>query len=416
MIMKRARHGSVRVVMRSSRTRGVEKARLRVNDSMSENSTPDIEFCPTVRGAVGGADVAPTAAALTAATEVAASPRQIPRQQALHAAHVALYVCLWYCTSVTLTLFNKWMFSHNLPFPLLITTFHIATKIPACRLCMCIFSVRAPSFDGGHGRRVLLREVAPSGVATAADIALSNLSYLFISVTFYTIIKSSVPLWIVVFSVCYGLLLVRPSLVVSVLCITGGIALATFKEVEGSEAPPAVTPAPEANLTALAAANVTVAMNAARLQLRRLLAAVDETADGSQPVVGAALVLGASLSAGFRWACTQKLLTARSPPPGQAGSVVPARRTPYWQGLVPLTLLYYSSPFGVAALLPLALAQEGRAFAAFVAPLGVFDGLAVVGMICVGAVLAFFLLLTELRVVQALAYRLLACHFLTYHF
>lgn len=37
----------------------------------------------------------------------------------------------------------------------------------------------------------------PIGVCTAMDVAFSNLSFLFISVTFYTILKASAVLWYV---------------------------------------------------------------------------------------------------------------------------------------------------------------------------------------------------------------------------
>ena len=100
--------------------------------------------------------------------------------------------------------------------------------------------------------RVLLLEVMPSGVATAADIGLSNLSYLFITVTYYTIIKSSVPIWIMAFSAFYGLLKLRPSLVGVILCIVGGIVLTTLHEGDDDDASGLSSNATNATLPALA--------------------------------------------------------------------------------------------------------------------------------------------------------------------
>ena len=65
-----------------------------------------------------------------------------------------------------------------------------------------------------------------------------------------------------------------------------------------------------------------------------------------------------------------------------------------------MTLLYYSSPFGCLALLPLALAIEWNGFVAYVRALGCGETLLVLLLISVGGFLAFFLLLAELRIVQ----------------
>jgi drug/metabolite transporter (DMT)-like permease len=315
-------------------------------------------------------------------------------------------------------------------FPLLITSLHIAMKVPACRFCMWLFSVPTVRF-GPRGWRVILFEVMPSGVATAADIGLSNLSYLYITVTYYTIVKSSVPLWIICFSACYGLLRVRPQLVGVVLCIIGGIVLTTFHEVEDDDSIGALAP-----LNASAAANATSLTAVAVDTMRRMRRQLRATAETQQPVLGGALVLGASLSAGFRWACTQLLLTRRDPPDAQQAEATPQpsgmRPTPYWLGLNPLTLLYYSSPFGTdsgtpnrrartssaasltragahllrgraagaLALLPVGIALETDVFLDYVRGMEAADILVVVMLALVGAVLAFCLLIFELRVVQ----------------
>ena len=265
---------------------------------------------------------------------------------------------------------------------------------------MWLFSVPTVRFAGW---RVILLEVMPSGIATAADIGLSNQSYLFISVTYYTIVKSSVPLWIMLFSACYGLLRIHASLVLVLLCICSGIILTTLKEVVGADDLDLGNNLTTANATDDWAANATLpalATSAAR-QLRRQLASATE--DNDHALLGGLLVLGASLSAGFRWACTQLLLTARPPPPSEFNappSVARGRSKPYWTGLSPLTLLYYSSPFGCVALLPLAVAVEWQGLQQYLSELSASDFLLVVLLACIGAILAFFLLLAELRVVQ----------------
>ena len=361
-------------------------------------STGEIEL-KTVQGICP----VPSEAAASEPTQAAGSEgaKCLTREQTLHVAHVGAYLVVWYAISITLTLYNKWLFAiYGLHFPLLITSLHIFLKVPACRFCMWLFSVPTVRFAGW---RVILLEVMPSGIATAADIGLSNQSYLFISVTYYTIVKSSVPLWIMLFSACYGLLRIHASLVLVLLCICSGIILTTLKEVVGADDLDLGNNLTTANATDDWAANATLpalATSAAR-QLRRQLASATE--DNDHALLGGLLVLGASLSAGFRWACTQLLLTARPPPPSEFNappSVARGRSKPYWTGLSPLTLLYYSSPFGCVALLPLAVAVEWQGLQQYLSELSASDFLLVVLLACIGAILAFFLLLAELRVVQ----------------
>ena len=78
-----------------------------------------------------------------------------------------------------------------------------------------------------------------------------------------TIIKSSVPVWILAFSVCMGLQRATCQLILTMLTIVLGIAIATLNT-----------------------GDLTGGISPNRL-------------------IGLALVLIASFSAGFRWACTQ---------------------------------------------------------------------------------------------------------------
>ena len=151
---------------------------------------------------------------------------------------LGLYILAWYVSSVTLTLYNKWLFTvYGLHFPLLFTSLHFAMKAVCARIAMHfagepiapLMSLRA------------IARVAPAGVATIADVALSNLSFMYITVTYYTIVKSSVPVWILCFSVCFGLQRCRADLLLVLLTIACGIGLASadFLPSEGAPAPSA---------------------------------------------------------------------------------------------------------------------------------------------------------------------------------
>ena len=75
----------------------------------------------------------------------------------------------------------------------------------------------------------------PCGVITAADIGMSNLSLVRIAVTFYTMIKSSAPIWVLLSGFIFGLFPITPTLIMVGLLITTGEVLTSFGEVEFDE-------------------------------------------------------------------------------------------------------------------------------------------------------------------------------------
>ena len=149
--------------------------------------------------------------------------------------HLALGCCIvaWYVLSISLTLGNKMVFAGGkgitaaVPCPLIITSLHIGMKVVLARLAMRCLDVQRISM--GSWRRWLTR-IAPAGLAAALDIGLSNASFLYITVTQYTLIKSSAPMWILLLSVALGLQQPKPSLCAVVCAIAAGIALASMPD------------------------------------------------------------------------------------------------------------------------------------------------------------------------------------------
>jgi solute carrier family 35, member C2 len=64
------------------------------------------------------------------------------------------------------------------------------------------------------------------------DYGLSNLSFIFITVTFYTMIKSIIPILIMINLILFGLLKLNIKLLLSVSLITIGIFLTVFGSVD----------------------------------------------------------------------------------------------------------------------------------------------------------------------------------------
>uniref|UniRef100_A0A2I3M974 Solute carrier family 35 member C2 n=1 Tax=Papio anubis TaxID=9555 RepID=A0A2I3M974_PAPAN len=187
-------------------------------------------------------------------------------------------VLLYYCFSIGITFYNKWL-TKSFHFPLFMTMLHLAV--------IFLFSAlsRALVQCSSHRARVVLswadylRRVAPtapspgsrhrawsvasglemSALATALDVGLSNWSFLYVTVSLYTMTKSSAVLFILIFSLIFKLEELRAALVLVVLLIAGGLFMFTYKSTQFN-------------------------------------------------VEGFALVLGASFIGGIRWTLTQMLL------------------------------------------------------------------------------------------------------------
>jgi len=68
--------------------------------------------------------------------------------------------------------------------------------------------------------------IIPIGVCTAVEVAGSNLSLLTLSVGFHTIVKSSAPIFVLMYAVIFRLQRPNLLLLLSILCVIGGLVLA----------------------------------------------------------------------------------------------------------------------------------------------------------------------------------------------
>ncbi|XP_014391849.1 PREDICTED: solute carrier family 35 member C2 isoform X5 [Myotis brandtii] len=140
-------------------------------------------------------------------------------------------VLLYYCFSIGITFYNKWL-TKSFHFPLFMTMLHLAV--------IFLFSAlsRALVQCSSHRARVVLswtdylRRVAPTALATALDVGLSNWSFLYITVSLYTMTKSSAVLFILIFSLIFKLEELRAALVLVVLLIAGGLFMFTYKSTQ----------------------------------------------------------------------------------------------------------------------------------------------------------------------------------------
>ncbi|TPX31116.1 hypothetical protein SmJEL517_g05452 [Synchytrium microbalum] len=140
---------------------------------------------------------------------------------------VTLYICGWYTTSIFLSMYNKWLLSpnyHGFGYPLFVTGWHMIVQTVLSWLVLgCCLSNYRPK----HAPSIWLffTRVIPCGMATGIDIGLSATSLTQISVSFYTMVKSSAPVFVLMFAILFGLERPSTNLILSVLVIVIGVAL-----------------------------------------------------------------------------------------------------------------------------------------------------------------------------------------------
>jgi len=133
-----------------------------------------------------------------------AEKRRLWRRNAL--INAALIAC-WFLFATVLSVYNKWMFSPDrfgFPSPLFVTTLHMAVQFLLATLLRTFWPLL---FRPQHSpnRADYLRRAVPTGVATSLDIGLSNLSLKLITLSFYTMCKSSSLIFVLFFAFLFRL-------------------------------------------------------------------------------------------------------------------------------------------------------------------------------------------------------------------
>lgn len=153
---------------------------------------------------------------------------------------VLLLITIWYVLSTGLSMFNKKVVGkkhgifgngHGFPAPLLLSSVQFALQTVLAKLVFRIgvcerTQVRQMSW------KEYLRTVFPNGVITGLDIGFSNKSLVFITMSFYTMCKSTTPLFLLLFAFVWGIEKPSWSLAGVVLIIASGLLLLVAGETE----------------------------------------------------------------------------------------------------------------------------------------------------------------------------------------
>ncbi|XP_041275266.1 solute carrier family 35 member C2 isoform X4 [Onychostruthus taczanowskii] len=120
----------------------------------------------------------------------------------------------------------------SFPFPLLVTLLHLLLIFALAALARALERCRSGRPRAALSWADCLRRAAPAALSTSLDIGLSNWSFLYVTVSLYTMTKSSAILFILLFSLLFKLEEMRVTLLLVVLLIAGGLFMFTYKSTQ----------------------------------------------------------------------------------------------------------------------------------------------------------------------------------------
>lgn len=222
-------------------------------------------------------------------------------------------ILLWYVFSMTISVYNRWMFSNdnlNFKFPVIITSVHqliltilsIVTLIIFPQFRLSNSSYRLPK-EGEEAEKITYRmpikeyitKILPCSIASAGDIGLGNTSFRFITLSLYTMVKTSSLIFVLLWGVFFKLekFTLR---IFSIVCImTFGVAMMIFGQHDPNK-PADVKP-------------VDSEIKNKFIQFADKIPELIKRGKSTNLIfVGVSLVLLSACMSGLRWALTQMML------------------------------------------------------------------------------------------------------------
>ncbi|KAJ6593632.1 triose-phosphate transporter family-domain-containing protein [Mycena capillaripes] len=143
-----------------------------------------------------------------------------------------LFIASWFFFSTILSVYNKWMFSEEyfgFPYPLFVTTMHFFVQFGLAALLRAIWPRRfRPAYSptaADYGKKAV-----PAAVATGLDVGLSNLSLKTITLSFFTMCKSSSLIFVLLFAFLFRLENFSIRLISVIFLIFSGVLLMVATE------------------------------------------------------------------------------------------------------------------------------------------------------------------------------------------
>ncbi|GFO25337.1 solute carrier family 35 member c2 [Plakobranchus ocellatus] len=140
-------------------------------------------------------------------------------------------VLFYYIFSIGLTFYNRKMFKGGNA-ALSITMCHLLLKFVAATIVRQLMECRSDEPRVTLAWGPYIRRIAAPGLVSSLDIGLSNWSFEMITVSLYTMSKTTAVIFILFFSILFKLEKFRWSLVLVVLCIFSGLFMFTYHSTQ----------------------------------------------------------------------------------------------------------------------------------------------------------------------------------------
>ncbi|KAF5679019.1 triose phosphate 3-phosphoglycerate phosphate translocator [Fusarium circinatum] len=149
--------------------------------------------------------------------------------------HASVYIITWIFFSNTTILFNKWLIdTAGFRYPIILTTWHLVFATIATQLLARTTSLLDSRHTLPITRRLYIRTILPIGVLYSASLVFSNIVYLYLSVAFIQMLKSTGPVCTLVASWMWGVAQPDSKTFGNIMLIVAGVAISSFGEIEFS--------------------------------------------------------------------------------------------------------------------------------------------------------------------------------------
>ncbi|OCF55819.1 solute carrier family 35, member C2 [Kwoniella mangroviensis CBS 10435] len=141
-----------------------------------------------------------------------------------------MFILSWYTFATLLSLYNKWMFSPNyygFSYPLFVTCCHMVVQFGLAALIRVILADRFRPKERPT-RKEYVTKILPTAAATGGDIGLSNLSLKTITLSLYTMCKSSTLIFVLLFAFTFKLEAYSLRLISVITLISFGVFCMVF--------------------------------------------------------------------------------------------------------------------------------------------------------------------------------------------
>ncbi|GMK59391.1 hypothetical protein CspeluHIS016_0704060 [Cutaneotrichosporon spelunceum] len=140
-----------------------------------------------------------------------------------------MFILSWYIFATILSMYNKWMFSaeyYGFTYPLFVTACHMVVQW----FCAAMIRWNVPRFRPAEQptRRQYITRILPTAASTGGDIGLSNLSLKTITLSLYTMCKSSALIFVLMFAFLFKLEKYSFKLVSVIALISVGVFFMVF--------------------------------------------------------------------------------------------------------------------------------------------------------------------------------------------